>query len=179
MFRGPIRAHREGGQNETSSHRPHEHSLQPRHFSDGRPRKGCLPAYQTHVLYAVLDQPDIKELREAYINPEAFKALKPGQPLPNGTVLSLPTFKALLDDKGELVKDPNGRLVRGRLDRVVVMEKRTGWGVEYSEDLRNGEWEYARFRADGTRDPQANIKGCFECHMNIVQRDQNPAGCAR
>jgi hypothetical protein len=143
------------------------------------PEKVAFPAYQTHVLYAVLDQPDIKELREAYINPEAFKALKPGQPLPNGTVLSLPTFKALLDDKGELVKDPNGRLVRGRLDRVVVMEKRTGRGVEYSEDLRNGEWEYARFRADGTRDPQANIKGCFECHMNIVQRDQNPAGCAR
>jgi len=42
-------------------------------------------------------------------------------------VLSLPTFKALLNDKGELVKDPNGRLVRGRLDRIVVMEKRTGW----------------------------------------------------
>ena len=133
--------------------------------------KVALPNYQTHVLYSVLDQPDIKELREAYINPEAFKALKPGQPLPNGTILSLPTFKALVDDKGELVRDPNGRLVRGRLDRVVVMEKRTGWGTEYPEELRNGEWEYARFLGDGRRDPRADIKGCFECHKPEAQRD--------
>lgn len=135
------------------------------------PEKVAFPAYQTHVLYTVLDQPDLKELREAYINPEAFKALKPGQPLPSGTVLSLPTFKALLNDGGELVKDPNGRLVRGRLDRVVVMEKRTGWGVEYPAAFRNGEWEYARFRGDGTRDPRADIKGCFECHKPESARD--------
>jgi hypothetical protein len=135
------------------------------------PEKVAFPAYQTHVLYSVLDQPDIKELREAYVNLEALKAIKPGQPLPSGTVLSLPTFKALLDDKGELVKDPNGRLVRGRLDRVVVMEKRTGWGVEYPADLRNGEWEYARFRGDGSRDPRADIKGCFECHKPESHRD--------
>ena len=135
------------------------------------PEKVAFPAYQTHVLYTVLDQPEIKELREAYINPEALKAVKPGQPFPSGTVISLPTFKALVDDKGELVRDPNGRLVRGRLDRIVVMEKRTGWGVEYPEDLRNGEWEYARFRPDGSRDPQANIKGCFECHKPESKRD--------
>lgn len=113
----------------------------------------------------------LAEVSTAILFIEAFRALKPGQPLPNGTVLSLPTFKALLNDKGELVKDPNGRLVRGRLDRVVVMEKRKGWGVEYPENLRNGEWEYARFLADGTRDPQANIKGCFECHKPESARD--------
>jgi hypothetical protein len=133
--------------------------------------KVAFPLYQNHVLYTVLDQPDLKELREAYINPEAFKALQPGQPLPYGSILSLPTFKALLDEKGEMVKDPNGRLVRGRLDRVVVMEKRPGWGAEYPEELRNGEWEYARFLADGRRDPKANIKGCFECHKPEAQRD--------
>lgn len=133
--------------------------------------KVAFPAYQTHVLYDVLDQPEIKEIREAYINAEALKGIRPGQPLPSGTVLSLPTFKARVNEKGELVKDPNGRLVRGPLDRIVVMEKRTGWGVEYPEDLRNGEWEYARFLADGTRDPTANIKGCFECHKPESKRD--------
>jgi Cytochrome P460 len=133
--------------------------------------KVAFPAYQTHVLYDVMDQPEIKEIREAYVNAEGLKNLKPGQPLPSGTVLSLPTFKARLDDKGELVRDPNGRLVRGPLDRIVVMEKRTGWGVEYPDSLRNGEWEYARFLPDGSRDPRADIKGCFECHKPEAARD--------
>jgi hypothetical protein len=56
-----------------------------------------FPAYQTHILYDVLDQPEIKEIREAYINLEALKNLKPGHPLPSGTILSLPTFKALVN----------------------------------------------------------------------------------
>jgi Cytochrome P460 len=133
--------------------------------------KVAFPAYQTHVLYDVLDQPDIKEIREAYINAAALKGIRPGQPLPSGTVLSLPTFKARVNEKGELLRDPNGRLVRGPLDRIVVMEKRTGWGVEYPEDLRNGEWEYARFLPDGTRDPRADIKGCFECHKPEAKQD--------
>jgi hypothetical protein len=100
------------------------------------PEKIKFPQYQTPVLYDVLDQPEFKEVRELFANPEALKGLKAGQLLPSGSVLSAPTFKALLDDKGEFVRDANGRLVRGRLDRIVVMEKRTGWGAEYSDALR-------------------------------------------
>jgi hypothetical protein len=58
------------------------------------PDKVAFPAYQTHVLYDVLDQPDLKEVRELYVSSEALKGLKAGQPLPSGTVLSAPTFKA-------------------------------------------------------------------------------------
>jgi hypothetical protein len=133
--------------------------------------KVAFPAYQTHVLYDVLDQPENKEVRELYVSPEALKNLSAGQPLPSGTVLSAPTFKAALDDKGELLKDVNGRLVRGRLDRIVVMEKRTGWGAEYPSDLRNGEWEYARFGADGTASQSVKYEACFQCHKPKADQD--------
>ena len=56
-------------------------------------------------------------------------------------------------------------------DRVVVMEKRTGWGTEYPEALRNGDWEYARFSADGTLTTTANYKACFECHKPKSSQD--------
>ena len=133
--------------------------------------KVVFPAYQTHVLYDILDQPENKEVRELYVNPEALKNLKAGQPLPSGTVLSAPTFKALLDDKGEFVRDANGRLIRGRLDRVVVMEKRTGWGSEYSADIRNGEWEYGRFGPEGKHTPNVNYTACFQCHKPKAEQD--------
>jgi len=133
--------------------------------------KVAFPAYQTHVLYDVLDQPDNKEIRELYVNPEALKSFKPGQPLPSGTVLTAPTFKALLNEKGELLKDANGRLIRGALDRIVVMEKRKGWGTEYAADLRNGEWEYGRFRPDGTLGANVNYDACFQCHKPKGDQD--------
>ena len=135
------------------------------------PDKVAFPAYQTHLLYDVLDKPEDKEIMEFYVNLEALKHIKSGQPLPSGTTLTRPTFKAVLDEKGELVRDANSRLIRGRLDRIVVMEKRTGWGTEYPDALRNGEWEYGRFGAEGTLTTTANYKACFECHKPKSNQD--------
>jgi hypothetical protein len=91
----------------------------------------AFPLYQTHVLYAVYDLNRSKQVREAYINPEALKQVRPGEPLPNGTVLTMPVFKAVLDERDEPLRDANGRYVRGSLEMILVMEKRTGWGAEY------------------------------------------------
>jgi Cytochrome P460 len=81
----------------------------------------------------------------------------------NPTSLAPPSGKAA-GEPLELVKDVNGRLIRGPLNRIVVMEKRTGWGAEYPAELRNGEWEYQVFEPDGK--PRANAKheACFTCH---------------
>jgi hypothetical protein len=93
-----------------------------------------------------------------------LKRLRPGEPLPTGTVLTMPAFKAVLDERGEPLKDANGRYIRGSLELVLVMEKRAGWGAEYPEELRNGEWRYQRFRPDGIRDASADPKACLTCH---------------
>jgi hypothetical protein len=131
----------------------------------------AFPLYQRHALFAVVDRPDIKEVRDIYATPQAVKMARSGQPLPSGTALTLVHFKARVNDRGELVKDPNDRLVKGELDRIGVMEKRTGWGVEYLDDIRNGEWEYALFRPDGSRNEQASVKACFQCHKPKSAQD--------
>ena len=127
----------------------------------------AFPLYQTHVLYAVYDLPRIKQVREAYINPEALKRVRPGEPLPSGTVLTMPAFNAVLDERGEPVKDANGRYIRGSLVTILVMEKRTGWGAEYPDNVRNGEWEYQAFKADKTPNTAANLTACFNCHKPL------------
>ncbi|HSF07661.1 MAG TPA: cytochrome P460 family protein [Methylomirabilota bacterium] len=130
------------------------------------PEKIQFPAkWESFVLYTTVDRPDVKQYRELYASSQAaVDAMKAGKPLPNGTVLVLIPYKAQVDAQGNPIKDAKGRYVKGERVGVNVMEKRAGWGTEYPADLRNGEWEYAAFGADGKLNEKANYKGCFQCH---------------
>jgi len=112
----------------------------------------------------IADRYDVKQYRELYASAAAVQAAKEGKPLPSGTVLTLIQYKAQLDAQGVPLKDGRGRFLKGDLVAYAVMEKRSGWGSEYPEDLRNGEWEYAVFGADGKFNNKANCKACFQCH---------------
>ena len=127
--------------------------------------------YAKGVLYTTVDRPDNKQYRELYSTPEAITALKAGQPIPSGTVLTLVQFKAVLNAAGEPEKDANGRFMKGDLIGYTVMEKRAGWGAEYAEDIRNGEWEYQAFKADKTPNEKAVLKNCFTCHKPLDKQD--------
>ncbi len=127
--------------------------------------KIVFPAgFEKGVLYATVDRPDVKQYRELYAPREAIDSLKAGKGLPSGTVLTLLQYKAKLDEKGEPVVGQNGRFLRGELAGIVVMEKRVGWGAEYAEEMRNGEWEYQAFTADRKVNEKAKLDTCFKCH---------------
>ena len=123
------------------------------------------------VLYTTVDRADNKQYRELFSTPEAVEAVKAGKPMPSGTVLTLVQYKAVLNAAGEPEKDANGRFIKGDIIGYTVMEKRTGWGAEYSEDIRNGEWEYQAFKADKTPNDKANLKACFTCHRPLDKQD--------
>ena len=140
--------------------------------SSAGPDKIAFPAdFKKGVLYTTTDRYDIKQYRELYATQDAVKAAKAGQPLPSGTVLTLIQYKAQLDAQGNPLKDARGRFLKGDLVAYTVMEKRSGWGGEYPDDLRNGEWEYALFGADGKLNDKANYKTCFQCHKPHDQQD--------
>jgi hypothetical protein len=124
------------------------------------------------VRYVTVDKPDRKPpiVRFIYVNPEALAAAKAGQPAPHGTVIVMEDHTAKLDADGNPVKDARGRLVAtDEITSVFVQEKGAGWGTEYSESKRNGEWEYAWFRPDGTRRTGANLENCFACHKKNAE----------
>jgi plastocyanin len=137
------------------------------------PDKVNFPAeYSKGVLYGTVDRYDNKQVRELYANSrEAAQAAKEGKPVPHGSVLTMVIYKAQLDPEGNPMKDAKGRFIKGELANVAVMEKRPGWGSEYPDDLRNGEWEYSMFNADGKFNDKANIKSCFECHKPHAKQD--------
>jgi len=135
--------------------------------------KVAFPAsYDKGVMYWSLDRADNKQRREYYAPAAALDAAKKGDPLPQGTVITVAQYAAQLDAQGNPVKDPNGRFVKtSNIVGYTVMEKRAGWGTDYPEAQRNGEWEYQAFRADKTANPNANLTACFNCHKPQAGQD--------
>jgi hypothetical protein len=128
--------------------------------------------YAKGVLYTTVDRPDNKQYRELYGPAAALDAAKKGEPLPSGTVLTLVQYAAKLDAQGNPEKDTNGRFIKtDRILAYTVMEKRTGWGTEYPDNVRNGEWEYQAFKADKTPNTAANLTACFNCHKPYDKQD--------
>jgi hypothetical protein len=92
--------------------------------------------------------------------------------MPNGTVLIVVRHPAKLDAQGNPIKGPDGHFVKD--DKVLgyaVMEKGAGWGNEYPDALRNGEWEYRVFTAEKKPNDAAKLTACFECHKPIADHD--------
>jgi hypothetical protein len=128
------------------------------------------------VRYATVDRPDRDPpiVRFLYVNPEALAAAQAGEPLPYGTVLVMEDHLAELDDQGQPATFANSRFVpTTEVTNIFVQEKREGWGAEYPPEVRNGEWEYGRFLADGSVTPDAKFEGCFECHKGVEAQDFN------
>ena len=127
--------------------------------------------YATGVLFTTVDRADNKQFREFYTSAAALDAAKKGAPLPSGTVITMLQYAAKLDAQGNPEKDANGRFIKGNLIGYAVMEKRAGWGTEYPDNVRNGEWEYQSFKADKTVNTGANLNACFTCHKPLDKQD--------
>ena len=130
--------------------------------------------YLKGVLYQTLDRPDTQQYRELYAPAAAVKAVRKGRPIPRGTVLTLVQWSVQQDEKGNPIKDANGRFIKKDIIGHTVMQKESGWGADYPADWpRNGEWEYAVFTASGQPNPKgnANNKACFTCHLPHAKQD--------
>ena len=129
--------------------------------------------FASGLLYTTVDRPDNKQYRELYVSPPAaIEAAKKGESLPSGTVLTLVQYAAKLDANGNPEKDANGRFIKtDKILAYTVMEKRAGWGAEYPESQRNGEWEYQAFKADKSVNTGANLSACFNCHKPLDKQD--------
>lgn len=127
--------------------------------------------YQKGVMYGTVDRHDNKQYRELWATPEAVEAARKGRPIPSGAVVTMVQYKAQLDAAGSPAKDAQGRFIKGDLVGYAVMEKRTGWGTEYKDDIRNGEWEYQSFTVDRKVNEKANLANCFTCHKPHAGQD--------
>lgn len=74
------------------------------------------------------------------------------------TVLVMENHRAKVGADGHPVRDAKGRLMpTEEITNIFVQQKGRGWGAEYPEGRRNGEWEYAWFLLGGTRKADAKV----------------------
>ena len=85
-------------------------------------------------MFTTVDRADNKQYREVYTSQAALDAAKKGEPLPDGTVITLVQYRAKLGADGNPEKDANGRFIKTDLLAYTVMEKRKGWGTEYPRE---------------------------------------------
>jgi len=119
-------------------------------------------------LYQTLNRTDINQVRYLYANPVAWQAAREGKPLPAGSVLLLEAHAAKLDAEKKPVTGPDGFFVSDRLVVYSLMASGEGWGKDFPDMLRNGDWNYAQFNPD-LKPRGINQAECLACHKPLDQ----------
>lgn len=108
--------------------------------------------YTKGVNYTTVNRGNVRE--ELFTSREAIEAIQNGEPIPDGTVVTLEIYR------------------EEELSHIFVMEKRAGWGNVTPEGTpQNGDWQYEDFLADGSVDYESDIGRCFSCHANRERDD--------
>jgi ketosteroid isomerase-like protein len=123
------------------------------------------------------------EIMTTYANSIAASITREDQlPYPNGSIILMEFANASRDGEGQLLRDSQGRPLKGEIVRVDVMRREAGFGEAYGE-ARAGEWEFASYRPDGsTLIPSGKAAHCAACHQkpgaakDYVHRVRVPPG---
>lgn len=99
---------------------------------------------------------------------ETLQAAKAGDELPDGTVLVAEIYKAKLDEDGKVLESSLGRRIRDKFAAVAVMQKGNGWGADFEDALRNGDWDFAIFKPSGERLVKKDLDQCRACHAPLT-----------
>lgn len=118
-----------------------------------------------------VDKAKTGQVREIYINKIGMSAKK-GDNFPSGTVSIMEIYAGQKNSSGGWVKDSNGKLVKGKLSKVFVMEKGTGWGSKQpAGTINNGDWLYGAYLADAKTPATKDFKSCRSCHAPLANKD--------
>jgi hypothetical protein len=56
---------------------------------------------------------------------------------------------------------------KGALLKIFIMSKQPGWGDAVEADVRNGDWYYFAYAADGKTELSDPLRPCFACHLDL------------
>jgi cytochrome c553 len=119
------------------------------------------------VKYHTINFPATGQVRYYYANAAAVQAARQGKPLPQGSYLLAEVHAAKRGADGKPVTGADGFFVPEKLLLYTAMEIGPGWGKDFPDMLRNGDWNYAIFTTDKQHRPGVNQAECLACHKPL------------
>lgn len=110
------------------------------------PNRVTFPKLDELVHYTTVRRGEVTE--HISTTRAAIEAIQKGLPVPNGTHFVLADYR---DEK---------------IFRYFVMEKGAGWGNDFEERRRTGDWQFQWFKPDRTINLQENTARCMACHAS-------------
>ncbi|MCA1978413.1 MAG: cytochrome P460 family protein [Thiobacillus sp.] len=129
----------------------------------------ALPAdYASWPVYLKnIQRPDLKQIRDIYINPQGQKS---SRPFAYGTTMVMELHSVKTGSDGQPLLDAEGKLQKQGLSKIFVMGKGPGWGQAVAPELRTGEWAYASFDGSG-KSLGKDASSCRGCHVPMKDTD--------
>lgn len=115
------------------------------------PTRATMPNIENLVHYTTVARGEVTE--HIMTTREAIEAVKRGDPIPNGTHVALVDYRD------------------GQVFRYFIMEKGEGFGQDYDESRRTGDWQFQWFKPDGSINEAENTARCQRCHMSRADRE--------
>jgi len=128
-------------------------------------KDGSVPLSKNYTHWTVflkdVQRPDVKQVRELYVNSVGAKA-KEGDAFPLGTTIVM--------ENHEAVPGADSKLTPGAIVRIYVMHKIKGTPEGVPDGLQNGSWVYGSFTADG-KPAVDDFQKCRACHLPLASKD--------
>ncbi|MFK7995819.1 MAG: cytochrome P460 family protein [Granulosicoccus sp.] len=86
--------------------------------------------------------------------------------LPYGSIIVGEVYKAKLDEEGNVMTTALGRRIKDKFALIAVMQRGEGWGQQHPDGIRNGNWEMAAFKPDGSK-ADKDLNACMACHAPL------------
>ncbi|HEU4350265.1 MAG TPA: cytochrome P460 family protein [Burkholderiales bacterium] len=121
----------------------------------------------TFIKYHTINFPATGQVRYYYANKAAVDAARASKPLPDGSYLIAEVYSAKKGADGKPEMGADGFFVPEKLLLYTAMATGPGWGNEFPEMLRNGNWNYAIFTLEKQHRPGVNQAECLGCHKPL------------
>lgn len=105
-----------------------------------------FPDLDALIHYTTVTRGDVTE--HMLTTQAAIDAARAGQPIPDGTQVVLVDYR------------------EGEVYRYFVMEKGAGWGADYDDRRRTGDWQFQFYWGDRSINMKEDTARCQSCHQS-------------